>query len=85
MPPPLPPHPATVVGRIKFAPFCGVIVLLQHAVHPVHTSEHNLSFIHHFRDHFPDPEQIFYTLHAKLWAEEDRGKKQSGMQSSKSE
>jgi len=81
----LPPHPAAVVGRIKFAPFCGVIVLLQHAVHPVHTSEHNLSFIHHFRDHFPDPEQIFYTLHAKLWAEEDRGKKPSGTQSSKSE
>jgi len=43
----------------------------------VHTSEHNLSFIHHIRDHFPDPDQIYYTLHGKLW-KHDRGHKPSG-------
>ena len=54
-------------------------------MHPLHASEHNMSFIHHFCDHFPDPDNIFHTLHGKLWQEDNRGHKPSAMQSSKSE
>jgi hypothetical protein len=59
--------------------------LPQHAVQPLHTSEHNLSTIHLFRDRFPDPENIFHVLHAKLWDEDESNIKKSSMQSSKSE
>ena len=51
---------------------------------PLHTSEHNLSFTHYFRDLFPDPESIFHSLHAALWDEGQRGFKQSSVHSSKS-
>jgi hypothetical protein len=53
-------------------------------VQPLHTSEHNLSFTHYFRDLFPDPESIFHSLHAALWDEGQRGFKQSSVHSSKS-
>jgi hypothetical protein len=59
--------------------------LLQHAVQPLHTSKHNSSFTHFFRDHFPDPENIFHSLHAKLWDEEGRGTALASVPSSKSE
>ena len=49
----------------------------------MHASEHNMSFIHHFCDHFPDPDNIFHTLHGKLWKEDNRGHKPSGVESTK--
>lgn len=44
-----------------------------------------MSFTRCFRLHFPDPDNIFATLHAKLWGEDERDARQSGTQSSKSE
>jgi hypothetical protein len=41
--------------------------------------------MHYFRDRFPDPENIFHTLHAKLWEEDEHCAAQSSIQSSKSE
>jgi hypothetical protein len=55
---------------------------VQHAVQPLHTSEHNLSFTHYFRDHFPDPDNIFHALHATLWNESQRSFKQSSTKKS---
>ena len=57
----------------------------QRAIQPLQTCEHNMSFTRCFRLHFPDPDNIFATLHAKLWGEDERDARQSGTQSSKSE